>query len=158
MVKKQTGDNERWKMTKDVPGVKAHLQSWSCWRKAQYGPVKPACRTTTSFQSACYNLPIACPAPAPRFQSHTLLPLPPTMANPTSGPTGTQVRNNLSPLAILAMFPLFLPCIPKLNGTEKIAHLFLELKRLGNEGHPESNRISLRRIKWFTDDGPRKNY
>lgn len=157
MGKKQTGDNEHWKITKYVPGVKPHLQTRSCCKKAQCGPVKPACRITTSFQSACYNLPVACPAPAPRFQSHmACVSLGTHFFHPASGPTGKQVRNNLSPLPILAMFPLFLPCLLKLDGMEKTAHLFLELKRLGNKGLPERNWMSLRRVKWFTDDSPRK--
>lgn len=56
-------------MTKDAPAVKTLLQSRPCWRKAQHGPVKPACGITARLQSACYNLPVACPAPAPHSRA-----------------------------------------------------------------------------------------
>jgi len=137
---KQTGDNGCWKKPKDAP---------------QCGPVKPACSITTSFQIACYNLPVACPAPAPCLRSHAACvslgtcffhshPLWPDQLLAQRGSKGRTISLPLLPLAV---FPLFLPCIPKLDDTGKIAHLFLELKRLHNKGHPESNRMSLRRIR-----------
>lgn len=91
--------------------MKTHLQPRSCWRKAQRGPVKPACGITASLQSACYNLPGACPAPAP----HSRATQPVLLQAHTSTPTHrgqcsfwpNRERSEEQSLSFLAMFPLF---------------------------------------------------
>lgn len=136
-------------MTKDALGVKVRLQSGSCWRKAQCGPVKPACRITASFQSACYNLPAACPAPAPCSRATGPVCLEAHACSTHCGQPrfcpNRELRNKLSPLLILAMFPLFLPCIPTLDGIEKMTHLFPELE------------AQQQRSPWKQQDEPKKN-
>lgn len=110
-------NNNRCSWSESSPTVEIMLEDssvWasqtSLWNHNQF----PKCL----LQPAC-SMPYSCTLfPEPRslrFSGHMLLPLPPIVAYPASGPTGKQAKNNLSPLPILAIFPLFLPCIPKVE-------------------------------------------
>lgn len=110
---------------------------------------QPACSmpcSCTPFQSH-----VACVSPGTKFHSRT------PWSMQLLAQQGSERGANLSPSPILAMFPLFLSYIPNLDGMKKIAHLSLELKSLGNKGHPENNRMRLRRRKRSEDAVQRRN-
>lgn len=136
--------------------METHLQSRSCWRKAQCGPVKPASGITASLRSACYNLPAACPAPAPHSRATQPVFLQAHTSTPTHhGHCSSWLNREVSEEQSLSMFPHFLSCMLKLDGLEKIAQLSLELKRLGNKAL-KTITMRLRRIKISENVSPKK--
>lgn len=141
----------RWSWSESSPTAKTMLQESSLWHRQsslQNCNQLPECWLQHKGSMSC-----SCP----RAQSHACSVSPGThflhcgITHPW--PSRQQVRNSLPLFPILAMFPLFSPFIPKLDGTEQTSRGWAAKVTVEKTGWALGERG-----KGCTDGGPWEKY